>query len=80
MKRAANISVVNISSSPELKAQVSFSDRLSSVVSLSVRKFFTLVSSSSEPLGQFQSILGGWGFKFVQMTGYALFQRKIITK
>ena len=52
-------------SSPELKAQVSFSDhvvrRLS--VRLSVCKLFTFSSSSPEPLGQFQpnlaqSILG----------------------
>ena len=58
-------------SSPELKAQVSFSDHLSSVVCLSVRpsvrqsvcKLFTFSSSFPEPLGQFQpnlaqSILG----------------------
>ena len=53
-------------SSPELKAQVSFSDHLSSVVCLSVRlsvcKLFTF-SSSQVPQGQFQpnlaqSILG----------------------
>ena len=55
-----------IISSPELKAQVSFSDHLSSVVCLSVRlpvcpsvclsvcKLFTFSSSSPEPLGQFQ--------------------------
>ena len=51
----------NISSSPELKAQVSFSDCLSSVIHLYVRmsacphvcKLFTF-SSSPEPLGQFQ--------------------------
>ena len=57
-------------SSPELKAQVSFSDHLSSVVCLSVClsvrlsvrlsvclsvcKLFTFSSSSPEPLGQFQ--------------------------
>ena len=48
-------------SSPELKAQVSFSDHLSSVrpsvcpsVRLSVCKLFTFSSSSPEPLGQFQ--------------------------
>ena len=53
-------------SSPELKAQVSFSDHMSSVVCPSVRlsvcKLFTFLSSP-EPLGQFQpnlvqSILG----------------------
>ena len=55
-----------IFSSPELKAQVSFSDHLSSVVCLSARpsvcpsvclsfcKLFTFSSSSPEPLGQFQ--------------------------
>ena len=42
-------------------------------------------SSSPEPLGQFQPNLAqsnlGWrGFKFVQMTGPALFQGEIITK
>ena len=49
-------------SSPKLKAQVSFSDHLSSVVCLSVClsvcsfvcKLFTFSSSSQEPLGQFQ--------------------------
>ena len=44
-------------SSPELKAQVSFSDRLSSVVCLSVCpsvcKLFLFWTSSQEPLGQF---------------------------
>ena len=53
--------------SPELKAQVRFSDRLSSVVHLSVwpsvHKLFTSLSSSPEHHGQFkpnltQSILG----------------------
>ena len=80
-------------SSPELKAQVSFSDHLSSVVCLSVRlsvclfvcKLFTLSSSTPEPLGEFEPILAqimlGWrGFKFVQMKGPALFQGEIITK
>ena len=51
-----------IFSSPELKAQVSFSDRLSSVVclsvclsvSLSVCKLFTFSTSSPNPLGKFQ--------------------------
>ena len=75
-------------SSPELKAQVSFSDHLSSVcpsVCPSVCKLFTFSSSSPEPLGQFQpnlaqSILGWRGFKFVQMKGPALFQGEIITQ
>ena len=44
-------------SSPELKAQVSFSDHLSSVclsVRPSVCQLFTFSSSSPEPLSQFQ--------------------------
>ena len=46
-------------SSPELKAQVSFSDHLSSVrlsvcLFLSVFQLFTFSSSSPEPLGQFR--------------------------
>jgi hypothetical protein len=41
---------VNLFSSPELKAQVSFSDRPLSVVCLSICLFLT---SSSEPLDQF---------------------------
>ena len=61
---------------PELKAQMSFSDHLSSVVCLSVClsvhpsvrpsvcKLFTFSSSSPEPLGQFQPNLAqnilGW--------------------
>ena len=72
-------------SSPELKAQVSFSDHLSSVFYLSVCKLFTFSSSSPEPLGQFQpnlaqGILEWRGFKFDQMKGPALFQGKIIMK
>ena len=80
-------------SSPELKAQVSFSNHLSSVVCLSVCpsvclsvcKLFTFSSSSPEPQGLFQpnlaqSILGWRGFKFVQIKGPTLFQGEIITK
>ena len=64
-------------SSPELEAQVSFSDQNLSVVRhrcrcrrCRCRKLFTVSSSSSEPLGQFlpnlvQSFLGRRGFKFV---------------
>ena len=75
-------------SSPEPKAQVSFSDQNLSVVRrrcrrrrCRCRKLFTFSSSSPEPLGQFQpnlaqSILGWRGFKFVQMKGAALFQGK----
>ena len=72
--------IPHIFSSPELKAQVSFSDHLSSVICLSVClhvrpsvcKLFTFSSSSPESLGQFQpnlaqSILGWRGFKFLQM-------------
>ena len=83
----------NVFSSPEPKAQVSFSDQNLSVVRRRrcrcrrrrCRKLFTFSSSSPEPLGQFQpnlaqSILGWMGFKFVQMKGSALFQGEIITK
>ena len=66
-------------SSPKLKAQVSFSDRLLSVVCLSVRlsdgcKLFIFSTSSPEPLGQFQSN------KFVQVKGHAPLQVEIIPK
>ena len=45
-------------SSPKLKAQVSFSDHNLSVVCRRCQcKFFTFLSSSPEPLGQFQSYL-----------------------
>ena len=66
MKNISVTFVQNVFSSPELKAQVSFSDHLSSVVCLSVCppvrssvcpsvcKPFTFSSSSPEPLGQFQ--------------------------
>ena len=43
-----------IFSSPELKAQVSFSDHLRPSVCPSVCKLFTFSSYSPEPLGQFQ--------------------------
>ena len=66
-------------SSPEPKAQVSFSAQNLSVVRhrcrccCRCRKFFTFSSSSPEPQGQFQpkaqSILGWRGFKFIQMKG-----------
>ena len=78
-----------IFSSPELKAQVSFSDHLSSVVCQSVCpsvcKLFTFSSSSPEPLDQFQSnlaqsILGWRGFKFVQMKFPNLPKGEIIGK
>ena len=79
---------VMIISSPEPKAQVSFSDQNLSVVRRRCRRccqLFTFSSSSPEPLGQFQpnlaqSILGWRGFKFVQMKDLALFQGEIITK
>ena len=77
-----------IFSSPEPKAQVSFSDHNLSVVRrrrCSCCKFFTFSSYSPEPLGKFQpnlvqSILGWQGFKFVQMKGSALYKGEIITK
>ena len=50
------IVLLTIFSSPELKAQVSFSDRLLSVCP-PVHKLFTFSSSSQEPLGQFQPTL-----------------------
>ena len=64
------LEITSVFSSPELKAQVSFSDNLPSVrpsvclsVCLSVCKLFTFSPSSPEPLSQFQpnlpqSILG----------------------
>ena len=76
-------------SSPEPKAQVSFSDQNLSVVRRRrrrcrrcrrcCRKLFTFSSSSPDPLGQFQpnlaqSILWWRGFKFVQMKGPAFFK------
>ena len=74
-------------SSPEPKAHVSFSDQNLSVVRrrCRCRKLFTFSSSSQEPLGQFQqnlaqSILGGRGFKFVQMKGHTISQGEIIVK
>ena len=80
-----------IFSSPEPKAQVSFSDQNWSVVRRRCRrrrrcfKHFTFSSSSPEPIGQFQpnlaqSILGCRGFKFIQMKDPALFQGEIIMK
>ena len=72
-------------SSPELKAQVSFSDRLSSVVGPSVCKLFTFSSFSTEPLGQFQpnfaqSFLELGGFNFFKLKGYALPKGEKIAK
>ena len=70
-----------IFSSPEPKAQVSFSDQNLSVV----RRCLQNHCCSPEPLSQFQanlaqSIIGWRGFKFVQMKGPALFKGVIITK
>ena len=70
---------------PELKAQISVSDRLLSVVCPSVCKFFIFISSSQEPLDQFQPNLAqrnlGYGeFKFVKMKGPTLFQGEITKK
>ena len=71
--------------SSELKAELSFSDHLLSVLGLSVCKLFPFSASSPEPLGQLQpnlaqSILTWRGFNFVQMKGPALFQGEIIIK
>ena len=83
--------MVLILSSPDPKAQVSYSDQNLSAVRrcrrprcCRRRKLFTF-SSSPEPLGQCQpnlarGILGHRGFKFVQMKGHALFEGEIITK
>ena len=71
-------------SSPEPKAQVSYSDQNLSVVRRRCRpnrcccKLFTF-SSSPEPLGHFlpnsaQSILGWRGFKFIQMKNPTVLQ------
>ena len=71
-------------SSPKLKAQVSFSDHNLSVVGRHCQcKFFTFLSSSPEPLGQFQSylaqsILGLRGFKFGQIRNHSILKRKIM--
>ena len=74
-------SAVNfIFSSPELKAIMSFSDNNLYVVHRHCRrKLFTISSSSPEPQSQFQpnlaqSILGQWGFKFVQLKAMPFFQ------
>ena len=74
-------------SSPEPKAQVSFSDQNLSVVRRCRRrhKLFTFSSSSPEPLDQFQpnlaqSILGWRGLKFAQIKGFAFLQGEIIMK
>ena len=75
-------------SSPEPKAQASFSDQNLSVVRrccCRCRKLFTFSYSSPGPLGQLQPnlsqcILGWRRFKFVQMKGPALFQGEIITQ
>ena len=74
---------IKLFSSPELKAQVSFSDQNLSVVPRRHcrRKLFTF--SSPKPLDLFQpnwhkeSIIGCRGFMFVQMKGPALFQGEI---
>ena len=72
-------------SSPESKAQVSFSDHNLSVVRPRCRKLFPFSFSSPEPLDQFQpnlvkSLLWLRGFKFFQMKEHAFFHVEIITK
>jgi hypothetical protein len=72
-------------SSPELKAQVSYSDRRLSIVRLSVVNFyiFDFFSRTTGPIFQpelAQIILGERGFKFVQMKETALLQGEIIAK
>ena len=84
----STISGSHVLSSPAMKAQVSFSDRLSSIacpsVHLSVNfSYFWLFLKNHRPiltkLGT-QCILGSRGFKFVQMKGHSLSQGEIITK
>jgi hypothetical protein len=82
-------------SSPELKAQVSYSDRLFSVIRLSVRLSgclsvclsvnFYIFDFFSRTAGPILTKLGPnhpWGreFKFVQMKGIVPLQGKIIAK
>ena len=72
-----------ILSSLEPKAKSIFSDQIFPLSIIVVN--FTFSSSSHETLEQFQpnwgqSILGWWGFKFVQVKGPAFFQKEIITK
>ena len=72
-------------SSPEPKAQMSFSDQNLSVVRRCRRKLFTFSSSTPDSLGKFQpnlaqSILGCRGFNFIQIKVHALSQGEIITK
>ena len=92
----ANLSPFNLFSSPELKAQVSFSDHLSSVVCLSVRPSVRLSVSLSVNFSHFhllllnhwanfnrtwnRAFLGEGDFKFVQMKDHALPKGEIIGK
>jgi len=64
-------------SSPELKARLSYSDHVPSVVCRpSICKFFLWTTSSTKPLNWFEpnlvgSIFGEWGFKFANIKGLA---------
>jgi hypothetical protein len=66
----------------ELKAQVSYSDHLSSVVPLSVCQLlhFRLLQNHWTNFDQTWHKLSLGGFKFVQMKGSALLQGEIIAK
>jgi hypothetical protein len=74
-------------SSPELKAQVSYSDRLLSVVRLSIclSVNFYIFNFFSRTTGPILTTLGtnypwGEGFNFVHIKGIAFLQGKIIAK
>ena len=78
------LEIILFFSSPELKAQVSFSDRLSSVrLSVNFSYFRLLLKNhwaNFEQPNLAQCILWWRGFKFVQMKGPVYFQGEIITK
>ena len=71
-----------LKSSPELKAQVSFSDHNLSVVHHHCCRPCKLFNFFSRTLGQFQPNLAQsiFEFKFIQMKDHALFQGETITK
>jgi hypothetical protein len=71
---------ISVFSSPELKAQVSYSDR-----HLSVVRLFYIFDFFSRAAGSILTKLGtnhlwGRGFKFVQIKGIAPLQGEIIAK
>lgn len=80
------LSRIKTFTSPELKGQLRFSDRLSPVVRLSVRPQsslrlsinFSHVFSSSPELTLVQDILRCRRFKFIRMKGHSFFEGDII--